>query len=159
VYNNKNVATKIGTKASIPNPALSPFAVLIGDWQFTGSHPYLPGIVLNGRASFEWLDGGAFLIMHSEIDDPQFPDGIEIFGSDDVAKKFFMLHFDQRGTSRKFDVTISGNKLVWKRDDPSFSQRCTMTIEDNGKRIVSKGEMSKDGAAWEQDLKLIYTRR
>ncbi len=149
---------KIGTKALIPNPALKPFEVLIGEWQTVGSHPYLPGTVLHGRVSFGWLEGGAFLIMHSEIDNPKFPDGVAIFGSDDVEKKFFMLYFDERGVSRKYDVTIEGNQFKWWRDDPSFSQRMTITIEEDGKKMISRGEMSRDGAPWEKDLELTYTR-
>ena len=98
------------------------------------------------------------MIMRSEIDEPRFPNGIEIVGSDDVAKKFFMLHFDERGVSRKYDVTIAGNQLKWWRDEPSFSQRNVITIEDDGNKILSKGEMSRDGAAWEKDLELTYTR-
>src|SRR5258708_3628175 len=133
------MATKIGVKALIPNPALKPFAVLIGQWQTTGSHPYLPGTVLHGRTSFEWLEGGAFLIMRSEIDEPRFPNGIEIFGSDDLAKKFFMFHFDERGVSRKFDVTVAENHFTWWRDEPSFSQRNVVAIENDGNMIVSKG--------------------
>lgn len=152
------MASKIGTKALRPNPALKPFEVLVGEWKTTGSHPYLPKTVLHGRTSFEWLENGAFLIMRSEIDEPHFPHGIEIFGSDDAEKKFFMLHFDSRGTSRKFDVSIKGNELKWWRDDPDFSQRYTMTIEDNGNKLVSKGEMSRDGSAWEKDLALTCIR-
>jgi len=152
------MAKKIGAKALISNPALKPFAVLIGEWETSGSHPYLPDTILHGRTSFEWLEGGAFLILRSEIDEPRFPDGIEIFGSDDVAKKFFMLHFDERGVSRKFDVTISGNNIKWWRDEPKFSQRYILTIDDNGNKIISKGEMSRDGGEWEKDLELIYTR-
>lgn len=149
---------KIGSKALIPNPALKPFAVLVGEWQTTGSHPYLPDTVLYGRASFEWIEGGAFLILRSEIDEPRFPDGIEIFGSDDIANKFFMLHFDERGVSRKFDVTIHGNQITWWRDEPSFRQRFMLTIEENGNKLVGKGEMSKAGGSWEKDLELTYTR-
>ena len=149
---------KIGTKALTPNPALKPFEVLIGEWKTTGSHPYLPDTVLHGRVSFEWLEGGAFLLLRSEIDEPRFPHGIEILGSDDVEKKFFMLHFDERGISRKYDVTMEGNQLKWWRDDPSFSQRMTITIEDDGNKMISKGEMSRDGGAWEDDLELTYTR-
>jgi hypothetical protein len=152
------MATKIGTKALIPNPALKPFEVLVGEWQVTGSHPYLPDTVLHGRTSFEWLEGGAFLIMRSEIDEPRFPDAIEIFGSDDVAKEFFILHFDERGISRKYDVAMEGNQLKWWRDDPGFSQRSTIIIEEGGNKMTSKGEMSRDGAAWEKDLELTYTR-
>jgi hypothetical protein len=149
---------KIGAKALKANPALKPFAVLIGEWKTIGFHPYLPGIMLHGRTSFEWLEGGAFLIMRSEIDEPRFPNGIEIFGSDDVAKKFFMFHFDERGVSRKFDVTITGNKLKCWRDESSFSQRNIIAIEDDGNKLISKGEMSRDGGAWEKDLELTYRR-
>ncbi len=154
----KNMATKIGTKASIPNPALKPFEVLVGEWQTTGSHPYLPGAVLPGRTSFDWLEGGAFLIMRSEIDEPHFPDGVVIFGSDDVAKKVVMLHFDERGVSRVYDVSMAGNQLQWWRDEPSFSQRFIITIEADGNTMIGKGEMSREGAAWEKDLELTYTR-
>jgi uncharacterized protein DUF1579 len=149
---------KIGTKAVTPNPALTPFEVFIGEWKTTGSHPYLPDTVLHGRVSFEWLEGGAFLIMRSEIDEPRFPDGVAIFGSDDVEKKFFMLYFDERGVSRKYTVSMEGNQLKWWRDDPSFSQRMSITIEDDGNKMSSKGEMSRDGGAWEDDLELTYTR-
>lgn len=149
---------RIGLKALKSNPALKPFEILVGEWKTTGSHPYLPNTVLYGRASYEWIEGGAFLLMRSEIDNPHFPNGIEIFGSDDMEKKFFMLHFDERGTSRKFDVTIKGNQIKWWRDDPSFSQRYTMTIEDSGNKLVSKGEMSRDGGAWEKDLELMSMR-
>jgi len=149
---------KIGTKAVTPNPALKPFEVFIGEWMTTGSHPYLPDTVLHGRVSFEWLEGGAFLLLRSEIDEPRFPHGIEIFGSDDVEKKFFMLHFDERGVSRIYNVSMEGNQLKWWRDDPNFSQRMTITIEDDGNKMSSRGKMSRDGGAWEDDLELTYTR-
>lgn len=152
------MAKKIGHKALVQNPALKPFEVLIGEWWTTGSHPYFPDTTLSGRTLFEWHENGAFLIMRAEIDHPEFPDGIEIFGSDDTAKTFFMLHFDQRGTSRKFDVHVSTNSFAWQRDDAEFSQRLTIYVQENGQRLVSKGEMSRRGDAWEGDLSLVYTR-
>jgi hypothetical protein len=33
-----------------------------------------------------------------------------------------------------------------------------LTISEDNKTIVSKGEMSKNGGAWEPDLALTYTR-
>lgn len=150
------MADKIGAQAVRPNPALKPFAVLIGEWQTAGTHPYLPDTELHGRAIFAWIEGGAFLMLRSEIDHPEFPDGIEIFGSDDQAGTYYMLHFDERGTSRKFDVSISRNQLTWWRDDPKFSQRVTLTVEKD--RLIAKGEMCRNGAAWEGDLSLTYLR-
>lgn len=98
------------------------------------------------------------MIMRSEIDESHFPDGVAIFGSDDVARRFFMLSFDQRGISRAYDVTMEGNQLRWWRDEPSFSQRFVINIEDDGNKMIGKGEMSRDGAPWEKDLDLTFTR-
>lgn len=149
---------KIGSEALIPNEALKPFGVLIGEWQTTGSHPLVPGVMLHGRTSCEWIEGGAFLLMRSEIDEPNFPSGIVIIGSDDEAKKYFMLYFDERGVSRKYDVAITGNKLTWWRDDPSFSQRFILLINEDGHTMTGTGEMSREGAAWEKDISLTFTR-
>jgi hypothetical protein len=52
-------------KAAIPNPALKPFNALVGEWKTVGTHPGLPDTTLHGHTSFAWLEGGAFLIMHS----------------------------------------------------------------------------------------------
>jgi hypothetical protein len=150
-------AKLIGPEASIPNPALKIFEPFVGEWQTVGHHPFLPGMELHGRVSFAWIEGGAFLMMRTEVDVPEIPSGISIFGSDDAAGTYYMIYFDERGVSRKYDVTMSGNRLTWQRDDPSFSQRATLTME-NGNWIVSTGEMSRDGATWEPDLGSTYTR-
>lgn len=144
-------------KASIPNPLLRPFDALIGEWETVGHHPYLPDIVLHGRASFAWIDDGAFLMLRSENDEGKIPAGIAIIGSDDAASYLFMLYFDERKVSRKYDVSFQDGVLRWWRDDPSFSQRytCTATGSDT---MVAKGEMRRDGTTWEKDLELTYKR-
>src|SRR5687767_9297813 len=91
-----NMAENSMREASIPNPALEPFRVLVGNWETTGTHLLIPDTVLHGRTSFEWLEGGAFLVMRSEIDEPGVPSGIAIFGSDDASNEYFMLYFDER---------------------------------------------------------------
>ncbi|SRR5258708_3570314 len=145
-------------KAQKQNPALEPFKILIGVWDTEGTHPYVPDKKLHGSVIIEWIEGGAFLMTHSHIEDERFPDGVEIFGSDDATGKFFMLHFDERGISRKYDVSIERNVLTWWRDDPNFLQRMVLTVAEDGRTIVSKGEMNRDKKGWEPDLQLIYTR-
>jgi hypothetical protein len=145
-----------GSKAFKPNTALKPFQALVGEWILTGSHPYLPETELHGHATIEWIQGGAFLMVRSELDHPKIPDGIEIFGSDDKAGTYHMLHFDERGVSRKYEVSITENELKWWRDDSEFSQRFTMEIHVD--KLVSYGEMSRDGSDWEQDLSLTYQK-
>src|SRR3954470_2598898 len=104
-------SSPIGAEALIPNPALKPLEFLVGEWRTTGTHPLVPGQALSGRTSFAWHEGGAFLIMRSEVDHPQFPSGVAIIGSDDVAGSFVMLWFDERGISRHYDVTV-GERMV-----------------------------------------------
>ena len=145
-------------EASIPNPALKPFSVLIGNWNTTGTHALIPDTILHGRTSFEWLEGGAFLVMRTEIDEPSIPSGIAIIGSDDSTNEYFMLYFDERGVSRKFEVTLRDNVWKWWRNVPGFSQRYQGTIVDAGNTIIGKGELSKDGSTWEKDLDLTYKR-
>jgi len=140
------------------NPILQPFKVLIGKWDTVGTHPYVPGKTFHGRTTFEWIEEGAFLLMRSEIDEPEIPSGVAIFGSDNVTKEFFMLYFDERDISRKYDVSFTGNVMQWRRSSPEFSQRMVLTIAEDGKTIVSKGEMRKNTGAWEKDLELTYTR-
>jgi hypothetical protein len=147
---------KIGTKACMPNPALKLFEPLVGEWQTTGSHPYFPDAELHGCTSFEWTLGGAFLLVRSELDHLEFPDGIAIIGSDDEAGTYYMMYFDERGISRKQDVSITKSQFKWRRDDPHFSQRYTMDIEKD--KLVSRGEMSRDGGEWQKDLSLTYKK-
>ena len=146
-------------EAAVPNPALQRFSVLIGRWKTVGTHPYVPNTTFHGEATFEWIQGGAFLMMHTEIEEPGIPSGIAVFGSDDATGQYFMLYFDERGVSRKYDVSMQDDVLAWWRETSSFSQRCTISIWDGGRRMVSSGEMSKDGGAWEPDLHLTYTRQ
>ena len=145
-------------EAAKPNPALQPLSVLIGNWSTTGTHPQVPGKTFHGRTSFAWIEGGAFLIMRSQIDEPEIPSGIAVFGTDDKTGEWSMLYFDERGVSRRYEMSFASNVWKWWRNAPGFSQRFTGTISSDGRTIVGRGELSKDGVNWEGDLALTYTR-
>ena len=148
----------IARAATIPNPRLAALAPFIGTWTTEGTHPMLPGTTVHGRATFEWLDGGAFFCVRSEIDDPRFPAGIAIIGSDDEAGTFTMVYFDQREVSRRYEVTIGAGALRWERASPALAQRFVLTISADGDTMHGVGEMSQNGGAWGPDLGLAYTR-
>jgi hypothetical protein len=154
------MAKNLKREASVLNPALKPLSVLVGEWDTVGSHPYFPATILHGRTSFKWLEDGAFLMMHSRIYETEtgIPAGVAIVGSDDATGEYFMLYFDERGVSRKYEFSLHDNVWKWWRNTPEFSQRFTATIVDNGKTMIGKGEMSKAGSTWEKDLDLTYTR-
>jgi hypothetical protein len=152
------MAQAIGANANIANPQLRFFERIIGEWRSMGTHPALPGVTLHGRVSFAWQDRGAFLVWRSEIEHPLFPDGIAIVGSDDAAGTIFISYFDERGTSRRYDVTLGENGFAMQRADPKFAQCMTFSLEAGDRRMVSKGEMSREGAAWEPDLSQTFER-
>jgi hypothetical protein len=151
-------SSALGAAARIPNPALAPLAFLIGEWRTVGSHPQVPGKTLDGRTSFAWHEAGAFLIMRSEVDEPQFPSGMAIVGSDDTAGSFAMTYFDERGVSRIFQVTVGDGTVSWRRDDPDFAQSVTITAEAGGDKLVSRGRMSKERGPWVDDLSQVFIR-
>jgi|SRR5215204_2962667 len=144
-------------EAGIPNPTLQPLSILVGEWNTVGTHPLLPD-TLHGPTAFEWLAGGAFLMMYSEIEEPGVPSAIAIFGSDDATGELFMLSVDARGVSRKYEMALRDN--VWNlwRNGPDFASRFTGTFGDNGDTISGVWEIAENGATWERDLELTYTR-
>ena len=152
------MAQSINHEAAKPNPTLEPLSILVGRWNTVGTHPLVPGTTFHGHTTFDWLEGGAFLIMHSQIDEPGIPSAIAIFGSDDTTGECSMLYFDERGISRRYEVSLRDDVWKWWRNAPGFSQRFAGAIAADGRTIVGRGELSRDGTSWEPDLQLTYTR-
>jgi hypothetical protein len=148
---------QIAREALIPNPGLQAFKPLIGTWVTVGHHPMISG-TLHGRTTFDWHEGGAFVVMRSEIDEPEIPSGIAIFGNDDQAETLSMLYFDERPVARRYEAKMQPQTLRWWRTTPEFSQRYTITIAADTRTMHGAGEMSKDGGPWGADLNLTYTR-
>ncbi len=152
------MTTPIGAEAQRPNPALAPLAPLLGEWRTTGTHPMVPGTTFHGRTAFSWHEGGAFVLMRSEIDEPEVPSGVAVIGSDDAAGTFTMVYFDEREVSRRYTVEMAGGEVSWHRDEAGFAQRMVLTVAGDGTRIDARGTMSRDGGPWEDDLQLTYER-
>lgn len=121
------------------------------------THVALPDTV-HGQKTFEWLEGGHFLIERSHFDHPDVPDSIAVIGADETDKGLSQHYFDSRGVLRVFKVSLSeGTWKVW-RDAPGFSQRFTGKVSEDGNTIEVSGELSKDGVEWEHDFTHTYTR-
>lgn len=152
------MTTPIGREAQRRNPALEPLAPLVGEWRTTGTHPLVPGTTFHGRTSFAWHEGGGFLVMRSEIDEPEVPSAVALIGSDDAAGTYTMIYFDERDISRRYSVEVADGQVSWRRDEAGFAQRMVLTIAADGNRLVAQGTMARDGGAWEDDLQLTYDR-
>lgn len=152
------MTTPIGAAAQRRNPALEPLAPLLGTWRTTGTHPLVPDTTFHGRTSFAWHEGGAFIVMRSEIDEPEIPDAVAVIGSDDAAGTLTMLYFDEREVSRNYTVEVSEATVSWHRDEAGFAQRMVLSVSPDGTRLDARGTMARDGGPWEQDLQLSYER-
>jgi hypothetical protein len=149
---------EIGHEAMIPNPALEAFGILVGEWRTTGTHAFIPDTGLHGRASFSWIEGGAFLLMRTEVDEPQIPSAVAVFGSSNASGDFFMLYFDERGVSRKFDVPMRNGVLTYSRNEPDFAQRFTGTLSEDGDIMFGVSELCRDGVTWQRDAETTFVR-
>ncbi len=143
------------------NAALDELAPLLGDWNIeitsVASHDD-PSAVVRGHSSFAWLEGGAFLIQHSEISNSDFPRSTSVMGPDDAAATYRMLYYDSRGVSRIYRMTLSGGIWTLWRDFPGFSQRFHGTFSEAGRIITAYWEKSSVGLTWERDFDLSYPR-
>jgi hypothetical protein len=144
---------------------------LVGAWTTEASHPAMPGVVVSGRVTVEWLEGARFLIHRGTFEHPQFPDSISIIGvtdrdrdegtgeaSESGRPDLSMHYFDSRGVFRLYSASIEeGVWRIW-RNAPGFSQRFTGTF-DNDDTLEGLWQCSADDATWEDDLRINYRRR
>ena len=131
------------------------FAALVGEWTTEATHPMLPGVVVRGTASIEWLEGESFLIVRARNDHPQFPDSLSVIGDTDGVR---MHYFDSRGVYRILETAITDRGWECARDFPGFSQRFTGTFEDGGNTISGLWRLSEDDETWADDLRITYRR-
>jgi len=94
---------------------------LVGTWATEATHPALPGIVVSGQATFEWLEDQRFLIQRSHYDHPEIPDAIAVTGI--IDGKPSMHYFGPRGGHRVFAVDFTADTRRCWNDAPGFSLR------------------------------------
>ncbi|HEX2469746.1 MAG TPA: hypothetical protein VHK05_04080 [Candidatus Limnocylindrales bacterium] len=136
-------------------PELEPFEALAGAWKSIATHPSLPGVEVPGTATFEWLEGGHFLIGRSRNEHADFPDSLLVIGAG--GDGLVMHYYDSRGVERVYGTSLRDG--VWRlwRDDPDFAQRFVGTFEDRGSTITGLWKVAEDGGTWADDLAISYT--
>jgi hypothetical protein len=140
---------------------------LVGAWTTQATHPAFPGTTVSGTAEVQWLEGERFLIFHSHSDHPDFPDSLSIIGDTEGLKWHY---FDSRGVHRIYAIRITD--AGWEiernaarsdapeigREAPAFSQRLTVTFEDDDSTMEGRSKISFDDETWQDDLQITYRR-
>src|SRR6185436_3111990 len=137
------------------DPALQPFDALIGTWATEATHPRFDGVV-PGSITFEWLEGGHYLVQRSRNEHEHFPDGISVIGAPEDGDGLVMEYFDSRGVRRTYGISIEDGVLRIWRDDPEFAQRAVAKIDPDEFDI--QYELARSPGDWKDDLKATYRR-
>ena len=77
--------------AAISNPALQPFSMFVGEWKTVGTHPKLPDTTLHGHTSFNWIEAGAFVIMHSKLMKEKFLPALQFLAATILKTSIYAL--------------------------------------------------------------------
>ena len=138
----------------------------VGSWTTEATHPAMAGVVVDGTAEVEWLEGERFLIHRARNDHADFPDSISILGftgreragTSEDDTRLCMHYYDSRGVSRDYDAAVDHDAVRLSLDAPGIGQRFTGRFVDGGARVEGQWEMCEDGAEWHADLKITYRR-
>jgi hypothetical protein len=138
------------------DPALASFDALIGTWATDATHPLVDSIVPGG-VTFEWLEGGHFIIQRSHNEHDLFPDAIAVIGAPETGDGLVMEYFDSRGVRRTYGISLDDGVLRIWRDAPGFDQRFSATLGHAA--FEGRWQVAETPGEWRDDLHVIYRRR
>jgi Protein of unknown function (DUF1579) len=119
----------VGRLRSEPHPALRQLERLVGEWRVSGGF-------LEGSVSFEWMEGGFFLIQHVDAEADGRPiRGVEYIGYDADTQTLRSHYMDVQGANFTYTWEIDGEMLrIW------FGER--------GSDSFFEGRFSEDGDSY-----------
>jgi hypothetical protein len=121
----------------------SPLERLVGTWEF---EPLVEGRPMGrGRARFEWIEGGAFLLERSHADwtDPGWVENApvstqSVMGFDDTTFEVTQIYADDRGVFRIYRGKVTDDEWRLERAAPDFHQRFLGKLRDEGRTIEGR---------------------
>ena len=141
-----------------PRATLEPFQALVGEWTIEMTHPMLEDTVVRGRATYEWLEGGRFLIQRAANEHPDVPDSLSVIGVMEGENDLSMQYFDSRGVHRVYAIEFDGRELTLARDAPGFAQRGSAKLSDDGSTLTGAWQLNEDDQGYRDDLAFTYRR-
>ncbi len=138
------------------DPMLEPFDALIGTWATEATHPRFDEMA-PGSVTFEWLEGGRFLMQRSRFDHELFPDAIGVIGAPEAGDGLVMEYFDSRGVRRTYGISLDDGVLRMWRPHSGFDQRFSAALGRDA--FEGQWQVAETPDDWRDDVKVTYRRR
>jgi hypothetical protein len=126
-------------QSSKPNSALKSLEKLVGKWKATD--PSGSGAI-DGATTFEWMEGGNFLLQHVDFGDSK---GIEIIGFDEESKSLKSHYFDGSGKILEYTYELHDDMLTVSIDMPRAKGQFIAKFSDNGNTYAGSWNWTQDG--------------
>jgi hypothetical protein len=115
------------------------------------------------RTTFELMAGGRLLVQRWEIPIPEAPDGLAVYGYDELQGVLLQHYFDARGVVRVYEMTLENGVWTLERTKEDFSpldfsQRFTGTFSEDETKIEGTWEIAHDQATYERDFDITYRK-
>jgi hypothetical protein len=139
-----------------PDPELKKLDVFAGTWTLDGNmKPGMmgPGGSMTENEKCEWMDGGFYLVCHSEYKSASMGNGVGLsvmgYSADDKAYKY--REFSSTGEFVDSRGKLEGDTWTWTSDDKmggmTMKGRFTMKMT-SASSYNFMFEMSQDGTKW-----------
>jgi hypothetical protein len=146
-------------------PGLEELRPLVGKWHTEGRQlesalgPASPFVAVE---SFEWLEGGRFLVHRLDGKLGERPSAcLEVFGSNDARELYGQAFYSDGNTTTwqveaaHHTVSLSG---TWTREGQQWRVRYSGRVIEEGNALEAKWEHSRDGREWTTFLETRATK-
>jgi hypothetical protein len=123
-----------------PNPALKTLNRLIGKWRISGPE-------VDGEISYEWMEGGFFLIQRFDLTNSGNPyKGVEYSGFDEDTKTIRTRLMGTDGANFTYTYEVDGDTLFYWFGDKGANWFSKGRFASDGRSVIGRWHMpDKDG--------------
>jgi len=156
-----------------PGPEIQRLGALVGRWRSNGHVVGDPAVPIAGTDTYEWLDGGFFLVHRVDVvvgDQPV--QALEMIGEHDPNTDSFTARaFDNEGNVTTMRATVddqgvwtfAGGADIAPAAQPSSSDeggavRSTLTVSADRTSMTAKWERADGGSTWQPWMDMNFTR-
>ncbi|MEU7004294.1 DUF1579 family protein [Nonomuraea sp. NPDC046570] len=143
-----------------PRPENKRLDALVGRWRSEGqtvATSSQPAVRIVGSDTYEWLDGGFFLIHRVDVQmNDDKVEVIEMIGPYDPATRTYpMRSFDNHGNFVTMHASVDDDGL-WTFT--SETERARLAIAEDGTTMTARWERTDNGSTWEHWMDMTFRR-